>query len=68
MVNQFLFSEFKSQMYIMRASLAKLKRYHVCYEKNFNDSEDCDSLVFMEDEHTFPTTEIMAKKSLVHRL
>jgi len=45
----------------MRASLAKLKRYYVYYEKNFNDGEDCDSLVFMEDEHIFPTTEIMAQ-------
>ena len=45
----------------MRASLAKSKRYYVCYEKTFNDSEDCDSLVFIEDEHTFQTTEIMAK-------
>ena len=45
----------------MRASFAKSKRYYVCYEKTFNDSEDCDSLVFIEDEHTFQTTEIMAK-------
>ena len=45
----------------MRAWLAKSKRYYVCYEKTFNDGEYCDSLVFIEDEHTFPMTEIMAK-------
>ena len=47
----------------MKASLAKLKRYYVCYKKKLNDREDCDSPVFMEDEHTFPTTEMMAKNS-----